>query len=140
MIQPLYVDGAQVVITDIQTGNVVIHIIDSVIPPKLSLCWLWSDDAYFQAHHFFSSRNIFKKALAAFEVKGTDLQYVEERLRPEYYIRWMLDPQRIIPLTKMPKFATDGLTALPEFEGDAKKQFEAMWEFLRHGRKIPEVK
>lgn len=82
-----------------------------------------------------------KKALAAFEVKGIDLMLSYERLRPEYYLRWMIDPPRIVPHTKMPKFSNEGVTALStELEGDASKQFWAIFEFLKQGRKMEAVK
>lgn len=82
-----------------------------------------------------------KKAIAAFEVKGIDLMLTKERLRPDYYLRWMLDPPRIVPHTKMPKFSNDGVTALTQdFQGDAAKQFWAIFEFLKQGRKIEAVK
>ncbi|MCH2208834.1 MAG: cytochrome c [Lentisphaerales bacterium] len=82
-----------------------------------------------------------KKALAAFEVKGIDLQLTMERLRPDYYKRWMLDPNRIVPMTKMPKFSNDGTTALSNhLEGDGAEQFMAIFEFLKQGRKLEEVK
>ena len=82
-----------------------------------------------------------KKALAAFEVKGIDLMLVRERVRPAYYMRWMLDPPRIVPHTKMPKFANEGATALSaDFEGDGLKQFWAIYEFLKQGRKMEAVK
>ena len=82
-----------------------------------------------------------KKALAAFEVKGIDLMLSKERLRPDYYLRWMIDPPRIVPHTKMPKFSNDGVTALStDLEGDAEKQFWAIFEFLKQGRKMEAVK
>ncbi|MCM8525149.1 MAG: cytochrome c [Lentisphaeraceae bacterium] len=82
-----------------------------------------------------------KKALAAFEVKGIDLMLVRERMRPAYYLRWMIDPPRIVPHTKMPKFSNEGVTALSsELEGDAVKQFWAIYEFLKQGRKMEAVK
>lgn len=82
-----------------------------------------------------------KKALAAFEVKGIDLQLTEERLRPAYYKRWMLDPMRVVPSTKMPKFSNEGSTALTSIlEGDGGEQFMAIFEFLQQGRKLEEVK
>lgn len=82
-----------------------------------------------------------KKAIAAFEVKGIDLMLSKERLRPDYYLRWMLDPPRIVPHTKMPKFSNDGVTALTQdLQGDAAKQFWAIFEFLKQGRKMEAVK
>ena len=81
------------------------------------------------------------KALAAFEVKGIDLQYTNERLRPDYYKRWMLDPPRVVPSTKMPKFSNEGTTALSNIlDGVGADQFMAIYEFLKQGRKLEKVK
>jgi hypothetical protein len=42
-------------------------------------------------------------------------------------------PQRIDPETKMPKFADEtGKTPLTDFfDGDASKQFDAIWQYLQ---------
>jgi hypothetical protein len=47
-------------------------------------------------------------------------------------MRWMLDPLRIDPQTKMPKFATDGkYTKVTDvYDGDARRQFDAIWHYL----------
>ena len=49
------------------------------------------------------------------------------------YQRWVLHPLRVDPETKMPKFADEeGKTPLTDFfAGDARQQFEAIWQFLR---------
>lgn len=63
---------------------------------------------------------------------GIGLAYVADRLRPDYYHRWMHDPLRIDPQTKMPRLAPDGRTTkvTSEFGGDAARQFEAIWAYL----------
>ena len=73
-----------------------------------------------------------RPATAVFEAPAPNLAYAHERLRKEYYHRWMLFPQRIDPETKMPRFADDeGKTPLTEFfGGKASEQFEAIWEYL----------
>lgn len=78
------------------------------------------------------------KAIATFEVEGLNLGFSRERLRPEYYVRWMLKPNRVEPRTKMPAFAAeDGTTGFVDiFEGDAAKQFDAIWQYLQAGREI----
>jgi hypothetical protein len=44
----------------------------------------------------------------------------------------MNDPPRVWPGTIMPKYALEGKTPLTgHFEGDAARQFEAMYEYLR---------
>ena len=72
-------------------------------------------------------------ALGAFEGQGPNLQLSGERLRPGYYHSWMYWPQRFDPLTIMPKYTIDKERALnPTFyEGDADKQFKAVWHYLK---------
>lgn len=67
-----------------------------------------------------------------FERQGIELYLAHERLRHEYYSRWLLDPPRIDPESRMPKYANSkGKTAFTEIlGGDAVQQFEAMWQFL----------
>ena len=57
---------------------------------------------------------------------------VRRRLRRGYFDRFLRDPQRILPGSKMPQFVDeDGYTALYDiFDGEAKRQFEAIWHFL----------
>ncbi|MCA8975989.1 MAG: c-type cytochrome [Planctomycetes bacterium] len=72
------------------------------------------------------------KAEQVFEREGIELFLARRRLRHEYYSRWLLDPPRIDPDSRMPKFADDrGKTAFTEIlGGDAARQFEAIWQFL----------
>ncbi len=72
------------------------------------------------------------KALQVFEVEGINFALISHRLRKPYYDRWMWNPQRIVPSTKMPRFGTsEGSTAFTEIlDGDAKKQFDAIWTYL----------
>jgi hypothetical protein len=66
------------------------------------------------------------------EAQGIGLAYMSQRLRREYYDRWMPNPLRIDPSTKMPQFSSDGMTTAARHlaGGDAKQQFEAIWEYL----------
>ena len=72
-------------------------------------------------------------ALQAFEGQGPNLQLAGERLREDYYHAWMHWPQRYVPTTIMPKYTADKNTALNPsfFEGNARKQFEALWQWMR---------
>ena len=80
---------------------------------------------------------------APFDARSTNLVHVAERLRRSYYRRWMLNPQRIDPATKMLRFAPDGKqTSLRQFyDGDAARQFDALWHYLqllyRPAEKVP---
>jgi mono/diheme cytochrome c family protein len=77
-------------------------------------------------------------ALAAFEAPAPNFAYVKERIRKDYYTRWTRNPQRVEPGTRMPSFADyEGKTAIKDpYDGDSKKQFEAIWNYLQTGRQI----
>ncbi|QDT54367.1 Trehalose utilization [Caulifigura coniformis] len=64
---------------------------------------------------------------------GINFTLVKDRIQPGFYHRWMLDPPRYDANTRMPKLAPDGKTTkvTKYFDGDAKKQFEAIWEYLQ---------
>ncbi len=62
----------------------------------------------------------------------TNLDLVHRRLRRPWYDRFLHDPQRLLPGTKMPRFVDeDGYTALYDIlDGKAASQFEAIWHYL----------
>jgi len=74
-----------------------------------------------------------KQATAPFEARSTNLSFAADRLRYGFFHRWMRDPMRIDPATKMIKFAPNGqTTGLDRFyNGDAHDQFEAVWHYLQ---------
>lgn len=74
-----------------------------------------------------------KKALQVFEGQGPNLQVAGERLRYDYFQRWLHWPQRISPTTIMPRYTKDRDTAVQEnpYNGKAEQQFEAMWQYIR---------
>ena len=62
---------------------------------------------------------------------------VAAQLDPGFYRRWMLDPRRIDPSTRMPQYADDqGKTAVQLLGSDARAQFDAIYDFLRAGRGV----
>lgn len=73
-----------------------------------------------------------RKALQVFEGQGPNLQHAPERLRYDYFQRWMHWPQRVAPTTIMPRYTKDRDHALLDahLEGDAEKQFEAAWNWM----------
>jgi mono/diheme cytochrome c family protein len=73
-----------------------------------------------------------------FEAPSVNFMYSRERLRKDYYHRWVHDPIKLDPNTKMPKFERDdGKTPITTvYDGDARKQFEAIWQYLLEGREI----
>lgn len=64
--------------------------------------------------------------------RGPDMVTMTERLRNDWFERWLLDPGRIQPGTQMPNF----FGALPASE--AKKRVGFLWAALRMGTGIPE--
>ncbi|MCC6670636.1 MAG: c-type cytochrome [Planctomycetes bacterium] len=73
------------------------------------------------------------EATQVFEAPGIHFRIAARRLRSEYYRRWLFDPLRIDPATRMPKFADEqGRTAIVDvLGGDAARQFAAIWHHLR---------
>lgn len=71
-------------------------------------------------------------AESVFEAPGIDLALTTRRLRKEYYHRWVLDPTRIDPGTKMTRFIDgDGLSNLTDvLGGRGWEQVEAIWRYL----------
>ena len=63
---------------------------------------------------------------------GINFALARERLRPEFALRQMLDPPRYDLGSRMPRFAPDlRTTAAKHIEGgDARKQFEALKQFI----------
>ena len=74
-----------------------------------------------------------QKPIAPFDAYSTNLAYATERIRYEYYLRWMFNPQRVDPATRMLKFSPDLKSTgfASEFDGDAARQFEALWQYLQ---------
>jgi mono/diheme cytochrome c family protein len=75
---------------------------------------------------------------SVFEVPGVNFQYTTERLRREHFHRWMLNPGRVVRDSRMPQFADlDGKSPFTKYyDGDARQQFEAIWQWLLEGRAI----
>ena len=75
---------------------------------------------------------------APFEAPAVNFALVRERLRKDYYHRWVHNPLKLDPNTKMPAFEReDGTTPVTAvYDGNARKQFEAIWHYLLAGREI----
>ena len=76
--------------------------------------------------------------LQVFEAQGVNFARVGVRLQPDFYLRWMLDPLRVDPQSRMPDyFDEDARSVLVDvLEGDAKKQIEAIRQYLLQGNKM----
>ncbi len=60
-----------------------------------------------------------------------DLAVARERLRPDWVLEWLKDPQTLQEGTMMPTFFSEGQSPVPDiFEGDAAKQIKAIRDYL----------
>lgn len=73
-----------------------------------------------------------KTATAPFEAPALNLALASQRLRLSYYDRWLLNPQRVDPDTKMPRYSDGQVkTQLKQvLDGDGVKQFDAIRQYL----------
>jgi mono/diheme cytochrome c family protein len=70
--------------------------------------------------------------------RGPDLATINQRVRYEWYERWLSQPLRMAPGTRMPQAFVDGKSTLKTaFDGDPQKQAEAMWAYLALGPGLP---
>lgn len=71
------------------------------------------------------------KPTAAFEVEGVNFALAHQRLRKEWFMRWMDNPRRVTADTKMPVYSENGESVRTDIlEGDAARQFDAIWHYL----------
>ncbi len=74
-------------------------------------------------------------ATALFEAPGINFARIGERLLPDYFARWVRNPQLLDPTTKMPLyFDEDGNSALQDFYGgDGPRTIRSLWDYIRKG-------
>jgi cbb3-type cytochrome oxidase cytochrome c subunit len=73
-----------------------------------------------------------------FGTRGPDLAGMNQRVRYEWYQRWLEQPQRIQPGTRMPSIFTEGKSLLSHvLDGSADKQADAIWGYLSLGPTLP---
>lgn len=78
-----------------------------------------------------------KSATKVFEAPAPNFKWARDRLRPDYFVRWVREPLRVEPGTKMPQFFQGGRSQLTEvLDGDASKQIDALWNYLLEGASI----
>ncbi len=85
-----------------------------------------------------SCHNIGKvAAVGVFEAPGVNFRHVKERIRPDYYARWVRAPIRVEPDTKMPTYFNGDASVLPTIlGGKADAQINALWNYLLQGDSI----
>ncbi|MEW6512263.1 MAG: c-type cytochrome [Bacteroidota bacterium] len=60
-----------------------------------------------------------------------NLTKARDRLKPEWIVEWLSDPNKLQEGTRMPTFFPDGQSPLPDvLGGDAKKQMQALRDYL----------
>jgi cytochrome c2 len=76
--------------------------------------------------------------LAPFEAPSINFAHIMDRMRHDFFTRWIRHPQYYLPGTKMPQFSdANGKTAYKNIlGGDAAPQYEAIWQYLRAGEQI----
>jgi mono/diheme cytochrome c family protein len=69
-------------------------------------------------------------------IPGIDLTILAKRVRPEWFTKYLRDPQQIRPGTRMPTVFPGGKSPLPDvLGGDVDKQIAAIWSYLSDGDK-----
>ena len=70
--------------------------------------------------------------------RGPDLSLVADRVNFDWFDRWMIDPQRIQPGTRMPTVFLNGVSPYKDIlGGDAERQRLAIWLYLSHSKTMP---
>jgi cbb3-type cytochrome oxidase cytochrome c subunit len=70
--------------------------------------------------------------------RGPDLSTINQRVRYNWYERWMHQPLRMAPGTRMPQAFIEGKSTLSTvLNGDPQAQAEAMWAYLSLGPGLP---
>lgn len=64
---------------------------------------------------------------------GVNFSLARLRMRKDYFHRFLINPSRYEVGTKMPRFSLDGKTTQLKkvYDGDARRQFEAIWHYLQ---------
>ena len=78
--------------------------------------------------------------LAATGLQSLDMTTMTTRLRRDWFHRYLLDPQKYRPGTRMPAAWPGGNSIIPHvLEGDSARQIEAIWRYLLDGNraKVP---
>ena len=73
-------------------------------------------------------------------IPAADLTQMTRRVRKDWFVSFLLDPQKEKPGTRMPQFWPEGKAVRKEvLDGDTNAQIEAIWAYLSKGKssKIP---
>jgi len=69
-------------------------------------------------------------------IPGMDLVHMAQRLRREWFSKYLLDPPSLRPGTRMPTYWPEGKSVRKDIlDGDTDRQIEALWQYLSEGGK-----
>ena len=72
-------------------------------------------------------------------IPALDISNLDQRLRPNWFRSYLLDPASYRPGTLMPPLWPGGQSTVPDvLEGDSEKQIAAIWAFIEKGEGVPE--
>jgi mono/diheme cytochrome c family protein len=70
-------------------------------------------------------------------VVGVDISSIQDRVQPEWFLRFLTNPVSLKARTRMPTFFPDGKSQRPDLlEGDPTHQISAMWTYLNRVDKL----
>jgi len=69
-------------------------------------------------------------------IQGMDLVNMSQRLRRDWFGKYLLDPPSLRPGTRMPTYWPEGKSVRKDIlDGNTEKQIEALWQYLAEGGK-----
>ncbi len=69
-------------------------------------------------------------------IPGMDLVHMSQRLRRDWFAKYLLDPPSLRPGTRMPTYWPEGKSVRKDLlEGNTERQIEALWQYLSEGGK-----
>jgi len=72
-------------------------------------------------------------------IQGMDLSTLDQRLHPQWFREFLLDPSKYRTGTLMPPLWPDGKATVKDvLSGDTEKQIGAIWAFIRDGEGLPD--
>lgn len=72
--------------------------------------------------------------VAATGIQALDMQLMTKRVRPEWFYRYLMEPTKYRPGTRMPNSFPDGESVFKQiYDGNAEHQIAALWLYLDQG-------
>lgn len=72
----------------------------------------------------------------ALGIQGMDMTLMAQRLNPDWFRRWLLNPIALREGTRMPTFWPEGKAVNPKvLDGNTEQQIAALWTYLKRGNR-----